>query len=70
MLENLFKKKINVRKWSFKPTGEITKVIATRIFIWYTTEENIPSIELSFKNGISNSTSCTPSNEHGSLSRT
>lgn len=54
MLENLFKKK------KLMSENEVLNQV----------ENNIPSIEPLFKNGISNSTSCTPSNEHGSLSRT
>jgi hypothetical protein len=50
--------------------GKITRAV-NRIFLYdIKLKENLPSIKLLFENGISNSTSCTPSDEHGSLSRT
>jgi hypothetical protein len=62
---------INVRTWSLKPTGKISRAIVNRIFLYdIKLKENLPSIKLLFENGISNSTSCTPSDDHGSLSRT
>jgi hypothetical protein len=63
----------NVRTLSLKPTGKISRAIVNRIFLFLydiKLKENLPSIKLLFENGISNSTSCTPSDDHGSLSRT